>query len=685
MSAFNKSLVATLGLPQSEPMPAAWSRNLWWTGREPVHALGGIGGFLNGIGTLWIFGLMLLICADVVARSVYDSPLPRIPEIVGYSIGAIVFLQISSALRRRKLTRADAFIDYLLEHHPFAAAIFNAVFHLIGAVVFALIAWGLIPEASETYQSGEYFGQVGELVVPVWPFRTVMALCAVITGFEFAVLTIDYVRKAIIDEPDHPDARRGLPKGWWAIGLLMMCIALGASYLSPDLPPTAIGIALIVAMLVMILSGMHIAIALMLLSFIGSWLIRDDFESATNLLKIASTGAIQDQLYGVVPLFVLMGMLVNLGNIGRDTFEVCEWILGRIAGGLGVATVVANAIFAAITGVSIASAVVFTRVSVPPMMEHGYTARFSVGIVAGSSVLGMLIPPSLLLIVYGVLAEVSVGQLFSAAIAPGILLSACFCLGIMAISKFWPEFAGQLHTPDTSKAPSAWTRKPDHTETLGSALVKLTPISLLICAVLGGIYGGIFTPTEAGAVGALLALVIVCIKSYFNPDMLTWRKFWKVLIDTGHVSVSILFLIIAANMYTRMIALSGLPNEVIGMITEAEMGFYAIIFVYLLVVLLMGMVLDSVSIMLITLPLILPALSVFNTDLIWFGILSVVAVEIGLLTPPLGLTVYVVKAALGNTQVKLGEIFTGTFPFVVIMIFVTLLLVAVPELTELTR
>ena len=270
--------------------------------------------------------------------------------------------------------------------------------------------------------------------------------------------------------------------------------------LRPDVDPLAVGGILIAAMLVLILAGMHIGTALILLSFIGAWLIRDDFGTAVNLLKIASAGAIQDQLFGVVPLFVLMGMLVNLGNIGRDTFEVCQWLMRRIAGGLGVATVIANAIFAAITGVSIASAVVFTRVSVPPMMEYGYTARFSVGVVAGSSVLGMLIPPSLLLIVFGVLAEVSVGTLFTAADgagppAGGRLLPGDH--GDLESSGRTSPAVSMCQTP--APRPSAWTRKPPHTETPASATVKMAPIAILILAVLGGIYTGFFTPTEAGA------------------------------------------------------------------------------------------------------------------------------------------------------------------------------------------
>jgi C4-dicarboxylate transporter DctM subunit len=666
-------------------LPSAWSRHNWRSGRGLFPPLTHFGVGLNAIGTVWILALMAIICADVYFRSFFNHPLPQIPEIVGHSIVAIVFLQLPNTLHLKKLTVADAFINALMIRRPTAGSIYNAVYTLSGVLVFSLISYGLVPDAIETYQYDEYFGQVGELIVYVWPFKAIMAFCSVVTALEFLSQSIDFIRKAIVDEPDHPDARQNSKKGWLMMALLCVLPVAGLLFLGPHLDALTIGLILVAAMLLLILAGLHIGVALIFLSFIGAWLIRDDFEIAVNLLKIASSGAINDQLFGVVPLFVLMGMLVNIGNIGRDTFDVCQWAIGKFAGGLGVATVIANAIFAAITGVSIASAVVFTKVSVPPMVEHGYTPKFSVGIVAGSSVLGMLIPPSLLLIVFGVIAEVSVGQLFTAAIAPGILLASAFCVAIVFISKYMPDFAGHLKIPDASNAPRFWTRKPEHTETPLTALIKMTPITILILAVLGGIYGGFFTPTEAGAVGAFFALIIVVIKSRFAPDMLTWPKFRKLLIETGHISVSILFLIIAANMYTRMIALSGLPNEVIGFITDADLGFYGIIIIYLLIVLLMGMILDSVSIMLITLPLILPALIGYNTDLIWFGIVTVIAVEIGLLTPPLGLTVYVVKAALGNTQVKLGDIFAGAFPFVIIMLLVTALLVAFPVLTEISR
>ena len=674
------------GWPARHPLPPAWGRKTLWRGREPLQALASLGSLLNVVGTLWICALMALIAADVFARAIFDRPLPRVPEIVGYSIVAIVFLQLASAIRRQRLTRADAVIAWLHEHRPIAAACFDTLFNIAGAVVFALIAFAVYPDMIDAFVYDEYFGQQGELVVPVWPFRAIVVVCALVGMLEFFVSAASDISRIIRDEPDHPDARPGMARGWPAIIALAAAVLFALLLLAfgPD-DGFYVGVFLVVAMLVLILVGMPISVALIILSFAGIWVIRADFETAVNMLKIASAGAIQDQLFGVVPLFVLMGMLVNAAGIGRDTFDVCQWLLSRIAGGLGVATVAANAIFAAITGVSIASAVVFTKVSVPPMLEHGYTARFSVGVVAGSSVLGMLIPPSLLLIVYGVLAEQSVGTLFTAAIVPGILLASAFALLVIGLAITAPSFVGRLHEPDTSAAPPAWSRKPAHSETPLTAILKITPITLLILAVLGGIYGGIFTPTEAGAIGALLALLILLIKATLTPGLISPGRFWRLLIETGQVSVSILFLIVAANIYTRMIALSGLPADVVSGIRAADLGFYGLLIVYLGVVLLMGMVLDSVSIMLITLPLVLPMIAAYGADLIWFGIVAVIAVEVGLLTPPLGLTVFVVKAALGNMQITLAEIFIGALPFVAVMLLVIGLLIVFPEITAVIR
>ncbi|MDJ0824620.1 MAG: TRAP transporter large permease [Rhodobacter sp.] len=422
-------------------------------------------------------------------------------------------------------------------------------------------------------------------------------------------------------------------------------------------------------MLVLIFSGAHIAVALIVLSFLGIWLIRDNPTVAVRSLALAADGAINRYLFGVVPLFVLMGLVVDAADIGRDAFRVAAWLLQRVRGGLGMATVAANAVFASITGISIASAAVFARVAVPQMVANGYNNRFALGVVAGSSVLGMLIPPSLLLIIYGVLAEQSVGALFLAAIVPGVLLATVFGLGIYGMARLRPRMVMQSDRPTVIEG-----------ESWGSAAAKLAPIGALVLIVLGGIYSGVFTPTEAGAAGAAAAILVALARRKLN-----WRRFWRVLVETGLVSVSILMLIVAASMYSRMLTLSTIPQEVTGMFTEAGLGLYGFLLVYVAIVIVMGMILDSTSIMLILLPLALPIVTGLGGDLIWFGIVTVIAVEIGLLTPPFGLTVYVVKATIADRSTTLGDIFAGTFPFVVMMTLVTLILIFVPSLSLVFR
>ncbi len=431
--------------------------------------------------------------------------------------------------------------------------------------------------------------------------------------------------------------------------------------------PFEIGLAALAVMVFLVYIGMYVPLALMVVSYGAVWMMKGSPLLAGKLLALAASETISSYFFGVVPLFVLMGYIVSVTGMGRDAFDVANQIFRRFRGGLGIGTVGANAIFAAITGISIASAAVFTRLAVPEMVRHGYTKRFSVGVVAGSSVLGMLIPPSLLLILYGLLTEQSVGDLFIAGIIPGLLLALIFGLGVYAMARFWPGFIGENLSDGGEPM-------------LGSAELakKGLPIVALIALVLGGIYGGLFTPIEAGAVGCLGAIIIGLLRR-----TLTWKDFWSVLTDTGLVTASICFLIIAAQMYSRMLALSGAPMEFGQFVATADIGFWGIVLAYVLLVILMGTILDSSSIMLILVPLMLPVIQPMNIDLIWFGIVTVLAVEIGLLTPPFGISVFVIKSSLNDDTVSLGDIFTGAAPFALMMLFVLALVLMFPILVTL--
>ena len=428
-----------------------------------------------------------------------------------------------------------------------------------------------------------------------------------------------------------------------------------------------IGLVSVGLMVLLIYAGMHVGVALTLLSFIGVWMIKGNVVMASKLLALAAADSIFRYVFGVIPLFVLMGFLVSSADLGRDLFDVANWALRKIRGGLGLATVAANAGFAAITGISIASAAVFTRVAVPEMIRLGYQPRFAIGVVAGSSVLGMLIPPSLLLILYGILTETSIGDLFIAAIIPGIILSLAFCGLILFMASRFPGYVmAETVERDDHALPAM---------TLWTVLAKTLPLIVLAGLVLGGIYGGLFTPTEAGGVGAFAALVIV-----IAMRRLTWKQFLQVLVQTGHVTASVCFLLISASMYSRMLALSRIPEFCGDWIHTAQLGFYPLLTIYLIVILLMGTILDSSSIFLITIPLILPIMKGFNVDLVWLGVVTTIAVEVGLLTPPLGLSAYVIHDTLADDRVSLNDVFAGAFPFAVIMVLVVILLVLVLQI-----
>ncbi len=429
-----------------------------------------------------------------------------------------------------------------------------------------------------------------------------------------------------------------------------------------------VGLFSIAAILVFIYAGMHVAIALSLTSFIGVFLLRGNWTIATKLLSLAAADSISKYIFGVVPLFVLMGLLISVSDIGKDMFDVANRIFRRIRGGLGVATVVANAVFAAVTGISIASAAVFTKVAVPEMMRLGYKPRFSVGVVTGSSVLGMLIPPSLLLILFGVLTETSIGDLFTAGILPGLLLSAAYIIYILAAAYFFPNYVQETTVKSND----------ENAQVMGllTASGKLLPIVTLIGLVLGGIYAGWFTPTESGAVGALGALLLALGKGRMSRS-----KLWQVLTETGHVTVAVLFLIISANIYGRMLALSGVTQFIGSWIAESGLGLFPLLTIYIIVILLMGTILDSSSILMIIVPLVHPVMLSMDVNLVWFGIITIIAVEVGLLTPPLGIAAYVVKSTLDDQRIGLDDVFMGSAPFVFIMVLVLTLIVIFPSIS----
>ncbi len=429
-----------------------------------------------------------------------------------------------------------------------------------------------------------------------------------------------------------------------------------------------IGIVSVFLILLLIYGGIHVAVALGLVSFVGVWVYRGSIDIAISLLAEATHDTIAHEVFANVPLFALMGIVASEIGLGADVYRIADRVFHRIRGGLGMATVAANALFASITGSSIASASVFTRIAVPEMLAYGYTRPFSVGVVAGSSVLGMLIPPSAMLIIYAIVAEQSVGEMFIAGFIPGIVLAIAYVLGILAMSYLAPRFiGGSMDRPAGEALPDlgAW-----------EVVKLLTPVAFLVIVVLGGIYSGWFSPEEAGAAGSAGALAIGVLKR-----RLTWQGLWRVLVETGHITAAILFLIISASMYSRMLGVAALPTLFSEWLTGMDLGLNGMMAIYVVLMVLLGTIIETASIILIVVPLFLSSVEALGGNIVWFGIVTVIGAEIGLLTPPLGISCFTIKSTIRDPSITLSHIFMGAFPFACIMLVVLIAVIAFPWLS----
>lgn len=423
--------------------------------------------------------------------------------------------------------------------------------------------------------------------------------------------------------------------------------------------PLLVGILGIVLLLVFIATRFPIGIAMGLAGFLGIYLIIG-LQPAIGIAKAVPYELVGDWNLSAVPMFLLMGYFASAAGLTRGLFGAARIFLSHVPGGLASATVLASALFACASGSSVATAAAFSRIAVPEMLKAGYRPSLATASVASAGTLGSLIPPSVLLIIYGLITDLSIGTLFVAAVIPGVISALAYIIMITVRCKMNPELA-----PRTQQTFSAEDRK--------EALRNIWPLPLLILGVLVGIFTGVFTATEAGAIGAALAVVIAVSKGQFN---LTIAR--KALFDTAVSSSAIFIIVVGAAIFSRFIALSTIPVWVTGSLDGYS--FVTIILLICIVYLILGCFMESISIMLLTLPVLAPLLDGYGINMIWFGVLVVKLLEIGLITPPLGLNVYVIRSSLGRS-VTLGTIFKGVTWFIVCDIAIVGFMIAFPALT----
>ena len=380
---------------------------------------------------------------------------------------------------------------------------------------------------------------------------------------------------------------------------------------------------------------------------------------ALKLVGQTSMRTVTDYTFGVIPMFMLMGALVSVSGVSRELFKAANSMIGHLRGGLGVATVLACGGFAAICGSSVATAATFSSVAYPEMRRFGYPQSFSTGVIAAGGTLGAMLPPSTVLAVYAILTQQDIGKLFMAGIIPGLLAMLMYVITIMIIVKVRPKWlpAGELRP---------WAERAQDLKAVWAPLV-------LFLFVIGGLYGGFFTPTEAGGVGASGAFILGLLRGKLNRDNIR-----EALLQATRTAAAVFTVLIGALLFGYFLTITQSPQKLTLFLTSMGIGRYGVLAMIMVMYLVLGCLMDAMAMIILTVPIIFPVIIALGFDPIWFGIVIVMTVELGLIHPPVGMNVFVIKSVVKD--VSFTTIFKGVIPFVVTDIIRLVILIAFPVL-----
>ncbi len=422
---------------------------------------------------------------------------------------------------------------------------------------------------------------------------------------------------------------------------------------------SGIGLVFLAILLFLLVIRIPVAFAMFAVGYFGIAILNGFNAANSTLASEAFTLASSPELV-VIPLFILMGNVASATGMSRRLYDAAYAIVGHIRGGLASATVLGCGGFAALSGSSVAAALTMGKVALGEMDRFDYDSRLSTGSVAAGGTLGILIPPSTGFVIYAILTEQSIGRLFMAGVLPGILLLALFIATITLLCWFWPEFG--------PAGPTTTARQKLR------ALAGAGPIVAVILLTIGGIYGGIFSPVEAAAVGAGFVIALG-----FITSNLSLKVFWKATKDSIVTTATVMLILISAYLLNPFLALSHIPQFVGEVLLQLNLSVYAVLAIILAIYLVLGCFLEGFAMMVLTLPIFFPIITRLGIDPVWFGVLVVLTLEMGLISPPVGLNVFIVKSVARD--VPLGRIFMGVIPFWIAMLVALIVLVAFPQIS----
>lgn len=412
----------------------------------------------------------------------------------------------------------------------------------------------------------------------------------------------------------------------------------------------------LVVLLASLFLGLPIAWGMLLVGTLG-FAYFTGLEAALTMAAQTSFDTAMSYSFTVLPLFILMGNLVNASGLSKDLYKAANAFIGHLRGGLAMATIVACGAFSALCGSSMATTAAMGRVAMPNMRKYNYDDRLATGSIAAGGTLGILIPPSVMMVVYGILTETDIGKLFAAGFLPGMVAMLMYLVTVMIITAINPN----LGRPGEK---ASWRERLQATK-------GVLAITVLFVVIMGGIYGGVFTPTEAAGIGAAATFVMTLKRRGWQP-----RLYLTVLIEAAQTTAIMFALVIGALVFTNFLTVAGLPNQLLGFIDGIDVSPIVVILIICAIYLVLGCFLETMSMVMLTVPIFYPIVASLGFDLVWFGIIVVVAAEISLITPPLGLNIFMIKNVMPD--VSLGTIIRGVTPFVITDIVRLLLLIFVP-------
>lgn len=613
-------------------------RALSWPGRISVY-----------VGAAALVSMVAITAADVVLRNVFSLVVPGSLEL----IGLLTILVTLSAVGVVEIERNHIKVDLLLRLMPeVVRKPVVAGGQMMALMIIIVASVQVLAQADYIMSNGIITGVLG---LPEWPF--VIAAAVFLLLFAFALLA--NLASALADVVALKDARAiGVLLLWAAIVALITYFCFQPEWLQTWIPREVRGLLSIVLCFVLIFLGVHVAAAMAVTAFIGVSLLISPVASLTTL-STTIIDVVSDQTWSVVPLFTWMGLIVVASGFAEELYRSAYRWIGHLPGGLASASTVACAGLSSIVGDTLSGVYSMGSIALPQMRSYGYDMKLATASIACAATIGVMIPPSIAFIVYGMITEVSIGKLFIAGLLPGILFAVILISLITIRATLNPSLA-----PRGEK--STWKERLESSK-------DTWPILLLMLLVLGGIYAGLVTPNEAAGLGVFGALIIS-----LATRRLTLEAFWHSITQTLRLTAGIIIIFMFAMVFSRFIAISGLTQQLADLVVGLQLGTYQIIGAILLFYVVIGMFMNALPALVLTVPLFFPIAMSAGFDPVWFGVLVVIMVELGVVTPPIGVNVFAISAIAKD--VPMYDIFRGIFPFWIAYLVLVGLIIVFPAI-----